>query len=849
MSYGNITGVVNARDEMIDNKWTFLHAKSGSGTTLCYGLQRAPNSLNIITDSGDIDAVSCLDLIYDTLLATSPFDKTLGHETMPWMATDWEVQEWQPSYNSTQIFTKLVFHLRDGVKWHDGVELNSSDVKFTIDYLKNLGDNASLNYLVSDVHHVTTPDRLTVCVYENIPSIWTLKWIGMLPILPKHIYQNITDVGGFTPGSGQGITAAQALTGSGPWKYVQNNATMLCLEANRDYFMSTPPEEEIDFQYDSRRGSQVVDTLEAAMVFDAFATSGKTVPDKKWEPECDMNGDGIVNMIDIVTVVQAMNSTWGQSTERISQFPTNTSITIEHSDSIVLGSNLTVNVKLHNICRLQSFQLKLSFDNTKLQCLVSNVNNVFGIHTDILRNAINQTRGYVWIAACSGDKSSVTNQSLNVVTLTFNTTQPGSSLLNLTDTKLSGEGPPGMTCQLIDHNIVNSTVVAGVQTPTGYNKTVSPSGNLEITFSRVTSTGITSANTTQRPSNEFVSSLYLDVKTTAGYAGNVTVKFNYDPTGLSLEDEQAMKIWLWNETGKKWIDITTFVNTSSNVVYGLSPHLSMFGITSDMRIEGDFAGSGETTVSIPQSPPLPPPGLRLLSCYNIQTQKSYTPPVILRIAYDASIVPQQEEVFIKLWHWNGNSWDDTTTWVDTANDVVYGETLSLSMFGITCLRSTPQDACVVSSSLSKTAVGQGLFANINFTVKNCGDFARNFADITLYCNSTPLATYSANLWPGSETILKFTWITTSFLLGNYTISVCDRQIGWIIVSIIGDITGSPQGYPDGKVDIKDVSNVARLFGVNYPDPRYKPNFDIIYDLKIDIKDVSNVAKRFGQHVP
>jgi hypothetical protein len=79
--------------------------------------------------------------------------------------------------------------------------------------------------------------------------------------------------------------------------------------------------------------------------------------------------------------------------------------------------------------------------------------------------------------------------------------------------------------------------------------------------------------------------------------------------------------------------------------------------------------------------------------------------------------------------------------------------------------------------------------------------------------------------------------------------VCDRQIGWIIVSIIGDITGSPQGYPDGKVDIKDVSNVARLFGVNYPDPRYKPNFDIIYDLKIDIKDVSNVAKRFGQHVP
>jgi hypothetical protein len=43
--------------------------------------------------------------------------------------------------------------------------------------------------------------------------------------------------------------------------------------------------------------------------------------------------------------------------------------------------------------------------------------------------------------------------------------------------------------------------------------------------------------------------------------------------------------------------------------------------------------------------------------------------------------------------------------------------------------------------------------------------------------------------------------------------------------------------------------VASLFGVNYPDPRYKPNADIVFDGKINAKDVALVASKFGQKDP
>ena len=63
------------------------------------------------------------------------------------------------------------------------------------------------------------------------------------------------------------------------------------------------------------------------------------------------------------------------------------------------------------------------------------------------------------------------------------------------------------------------------------------------------------------------------------------------------------------------------------------------------------------------------------------------------------------------------------------------------------------------------------------------------------------------------------------------------------VSIVGDING------DGKVDMKDVSYVARRFMCVPGDTLWDANADINSDGKIDMKDIAGVAKNFGKTSP
>jgi hypothetical protein len=171
------------------------------------------------------------------------------------------------------------------------------------------------------------------------------------------------------------------------------------------------------------------------------------------------------------------------------------------------------------------------------------------------------------------------------------------------------------------------------------------------------------------------------------------------------------------------------------------------------------------------------------------------------------------------------------------------------------------DIALTNIAAPKTVLCQGFSMPINVTATNQGDQTETF-NVTLNVNTTTVEKREVTLTSGSSTIITFVWNATDFDKGNYTLNAhatliegetdtADNSItdGWVIVSMPGDITGSPSGYPDGKVDMKDISAAAKLFGVNYPDARYKSNCDIIYDLKIDMKDISFIAKRFGQIDP
>jgi len=303
-----------------------------------------------------------------------------------------------------------------------------------------------------------------------------------------------------------------------------------------------------------------------------------------------------------------------------------------------------------------------------------------------------------------------------------------------------------------------------VQTPTGSNVTVSPTANVTVTFANVTAAGFTSWNIVQPPTNQFVSVTCNELRTGANYTGNVTLKFAYNPSGLSLQDQQAVKIWLWNDSSSCWIDTTTIVNATSHTVYGVPPHLSVFGITRDLGITGDLNVQGTTNVSIPSTPPPPPPNLSILNFYQINTTKNLGTPINLSLAYDPGSIQPGQEVFTQMWLWNESSasWVDITSSVNTTTHTVYGVSPHLSVFGITNLQSAPSGITVTNVNSPKTVVCQGYNATIGFTIANQGDTTQQNFNILVYCNTTLLTTFPiARLDPNSQIALSYNWSTTN----------------------------------------------------------------------------------------
>jgi hypothetical protein len=161
---------------------------------------------------------------------------------------------------------------------------------------------------------------------------------------------------------------------------------------------------------------------------------------------------------------------------------------------------------------------------------------------------------------------------------------------------------------------------------------------------------------------------------------------------------------------------------------------------------------------------------------------------------------------------------------------------------------------------TKTIVGHGYSVPIDITVHNTGNQNTTFI-LTLYVNNTTAQNENVTLLRGTQATITFTWNTTSFAKGNYTIwayawpvpgetDTADNTFvdGWVFVAMVGDITG-PDGWPDGKVDIRDVAKVSRIYGTLPGMPGWDPNCDINNDQKVDIKDVAAVSKQYGKIDP
>jgi len=156
-------------------------------------------------------------LVYSGLVRYDGDLKVVGE-----LAESWEI--------SADNLT-ITFHLRKGVKWHDGAPFTAADVLFT--YQLYVDPETPTAYAESylQVKKAETPDDYTFRVTYDQPYAPALMSWGF-SVLPKHLLE------------GKKITESQLARhpiGTGPYRFVEwQGGEKIVLEANHDYFEGSP---------------------------------------------------------------------------------------------------------------------------------------------------------------------------------------------------------------------------------------------------------------------------------------------------------------------------------------------------------------------------------------------------------------------------------------------------------------------------------------------------------------------------------------------------------------------------------------------------------------------------------
>ena len=154
----------------------------------------------------------------DMLIFDSLVKKDESYEVQPWLAKSWD----QPDP------VTYVFHLRPGVRFHNGQPLTSADVKWSIDSTHNGTVITAKSGAFIQVDHVDAPDPLTCVVHLKRPDpflLWNLS-DGALGIVP----------------AGSGKDFWRRPIGTGAYKFVsQQQDKDVILARNEDSWQPKPP--------------------------------------------------------------------------------------------------------------------------------------------------------------------------------------------------------------------------------------------------------------------------------------------------------------------------------------------------------------------------------------------------------------------------------------------------------------------------------------------------------------------------------------------------------------------------------------------------------------------------------
>lgn len=151
--------------------------------------------------------------LFDGLVRIDP----KGGQILPQLAHAWEVDESR---------TQWTFYLRKGILFHHGRELDSSDVKYSLERLKRLAPLGLYSWIYSDIVSMDTPDDTTIRIQlsERNEAFLAFLTTNRASIVPQEICAAAGEQFGVKP------------VGTGPFRFAGNEQGVWILEAFPAYF-------------------------------------------------------------------------------------------------------------------------------------------------------------------------------------------------------------------------------------------------------------------------------------------------------------------------------------------------------------------------------------------------------------------------------------------------------------------------------------------------------------------------------------------------------------------------------------------------------------------------------------
>lgn len=190
------------------------------------GITQDPTNLNPILMQG-VYAESLAGNIFDTLISF----KESAKQAEPLLAESWNISEDGKTYT---------FHLRHGVKFHNGQPFTSKDVKYTFETVLDEKNASPNREFLKPIQSIETPDDYTVVLKLDAPSAPFLLALAnpTLGILPAKALKEM-GMEGFD----------HHPIGTGPFKFVEMIPDdRITLEKNKDYFVAEPKLDKVIFR-------------------------------------------------------------------------------------------------------------------------------------------------------------------------------------------------------------------------------------------------------------------------------------------------------------------------------------------------------------------------------------------------------------------------------------------------------------------------------------------------------------------------------------------------------------------------------------------------------------------------